>query len=83
MKLTVALEPLPLSGTASVSRKVPNSLVATSICTGISSSRFLPMRSVVSFSTVAVIASLRYAAVNLASLIPARDAVSSSEYIWL
>ena len=41
VKCTVALEPLPSSGTSSVSRSVPNSRVATTICTGMNSPRRL------------------------------------------
>ena len=83
MKWTVALEPLPVSGTSSVSCSGPNSLVVTSICTGITPSRRLPTRCVVSLRSVAVLASLRYSAANRASPMAAREAGSSSEYIWL
>ena len=55
----VALEPLPSSGTSSVSRSVPNSRVATTICTGMNSPRRLPIRTGVSLTVVAAVASRR------------------------
>ena len=81
-KRTVALEPLPSSGTSSVSRSVPNSRVATTIRTGMNSPRRLPDAHGVSLTVVAVVASCRYAAANARSLMACCEAGSSSAYIW-
>jgi hypothetical protein len=79
---TVALEPLPISGTSTVSRRVPQILVRARIETGIASPARLPMWITFTESSVAVAAAELSSVANRASEVRRREAGSSSRYIW-
>ena len=81
-KCTRASDPEPVSGTSSVSASVPQSLVATRIRTGITSPWRLPTVTVLSERRVAVPAADSSMRAKRLSDRCAREAWSSSAYIW-
>ena len=81
-KCTRASDPEPVSGTRSVSASVPHSLVATCIRTGIASPWRLPTFTDRSERMVAVPAADSSMRAKRLSDRCAREARSSSAYIW-